>query len=371
MQILKNCKVIELATVLAGPSVGQFLAELGADVLKIENPNLGGDVTRSWKLASESADNTVSAYFSSVNWGKKSIALDVSQPENLAKVHELVKTADFVIANYKTGDAEKLKLSYKDLQVLNPQLIYGHITGYGLDYQKVGYDAVIQAEAGFVYINGEVAGKSVKMPVALIDLLAAHQLKEALLVAWIHKLQAAEGSYVTVSLFDSAVASLANQAANWLVAGVVPQRIGSEHPNIVPYGNIFETKDKAAILIAVGNDKQFKELCKILELPQLPLLDDFASNQQRVKNRIALVLLLESAFAKFDKAMLLAKFEEAKIPAGGVNTMQEVFENPLTKPLLLQATDSKEMQGVRNFVARFYQNGAWLDMPTLLPPPAL
>lgn len=374
MKILQNIKVIELATVLAAPAVCQFLAELGAEVLKIENPNTGGDVTRTWKLANESPENTVSAYFSSVNWGKKSISLDITQAENLEKLYELVRETDIIVVNYKSGDAEKLKVSYQDLRKINPKIIYGHITGYGITNEKVGYDAVVQAEAGFIYMNGEIGGQSVKMPVAMVDLLAAHHLKEGLLVAWINNLQLLQqgkeltSCYVTVSLFDAAVASLANQATNWLVANTIPEKLGSEHPNIVPYGNIFATKDSSAVLIAVGNDKQFRELCEIINLSKLKNDDKFATNPKRVQNRVVLNELLANAFLNFDKPYLLEKFEIVKIPAGAVNTMKEVFEIDLVKPLLLKAN---EMIGVRNFVAKFYTNETWQEPINLTAPPKL
>jgi crotonobetainyl-CoA:carnitine CoA-transferase CaiB-like acyl-CoA transferase len=369
MQILQGVKVIELGTVLAVPSVGQFLAELGAEVLKIENPKVGGDVTRTWKLPTEDKNATVSAYFSSVNWGKKTLALDITQAEQLAELYAQVRQSDIVIANYKAGDAEKLKVSYQDLIQYQPNLLYGHITGYGVDSEKVGYDAVIQAEAGFIYINGEPNGNPVKMPVALIDLLAAHQLKEALLVAWIHRLQTGKGSYTTVSLFDAAVASLANQATNWLVGQQIPQRLGSEHPNIVPYGKIFATKDHSAVLIAVGNDKQFIELCQLLNLPELAQDYRFATNPQRVQHRQDLLPILEKAFLQYNKTDLLLALEKAKIPAGAVNTMPEVFNLPLAQALLLQGENG--MQGVRNFIANFYTDGQWIDKQLLTPPPML
>jgi crotonobetainyl-CoA:carnitine CoA-transferase CaiB-like acyl-CoA transferase len=384
MKILENIKVIELATVLAAPAVCQFLAELGAEVLKIENPNTGGDVTRSWKLGTENPENTVSAYFSSVNWGKTSIPLDISKAENLEILYQFVEKADMIVVNYKAGDAQKLKVSYEDLRKINSKIIYGHITGYGIYNEKVGYDAVIQAETGFVYMNGEPDGKSVKMPVAMIDLLAAHQLKEGLLVAWIDRLQKKlqnianqnnenissvdESCYVTVSLFDAAVASLANQATNWLVGNTIPEKLGSEHPNIVPYGNIFATKDSSAILIAVGNDKQFRELCEILQLQAMAIDSRFLHNPDRVKHRIVLNALLAEAFLGFDKNYLLEKFAIAKIPAGAVHTMQEVFALELVKPLLLKAN---EIVGVRNFVANFYSNEQWHTPLHLTAPPEL
>nr|HPH47267.1 CoA transferase [Chryseolinea sp.] len=182
--MLHNIKVIELASVLAGPSVGQFFAELGADVIKIENLKTRGDVTRSWKGSGEQTDER-SAYFCSVNWGKRSLAVDLTKKEGREIIHKLVTQADIVIASYKPGDAEKLEMDYNSLSKLNPKLIYGQITGYGSDNPRVGYDAIIQAEAGFMQMNGEQGGASLKMPVALIDVLAGHHLKEGVLLAMI------------------------------------------------------------------------------------------------------------------------------------------------------------------------------------------
>ncbi|MDW8288239.1 MAG: CaiB/BaiF CoA-transferase family protein, partial [Flammeovirgaceae bacterium] len=269
MSFFSNLKVIELATVLAGPAVGQFFAELGASVLKIENPKTKGDVTRGWKLPTEDDKSSLSVYFISTNWGKQTMCLDISSSEGRTRLYELVRTADVVIANYKAGDAEKLGVDYASLQAYNPKLIYGHITGYGLESKKVGYDALIQAEAGFMYMNGHPDGEPTKMPVALIDLLAAHQLKEGLLVALLMREQSGRGAYVHVSLYDAAIASLANQASNWLNAQHLPERMGNEHPNIVPYGTLFKTNDGSQIILAVGSDKQFAQLCELLNLSNL------------------------------------------------------------------------------------------------------
>src|SRR5882672_8972514 len=177
--MLQDLKVLELASVLAGPSVGQFFAELGAEVIKIENPKIGGDVTRGWKIPDEPTDDR-SAYFCSCNWGKKSVALDLTLSKDLEVVKKLSARADIIIASYKPGDAEKLGVAYEQLITINQQLIYGQISGYGSDDDRVGYDAVIQAETGFMDLNGEKDGPPTKMPVALIDILAAHQLKEGL-----------------------------------------------------------------------------------------------------------------------------------------------------------------------------------------------
>ncbi|MFM8347797.1 MAG: CaiB/BaiF CoA transferase family protein, partial [Bacteroidota bacterium] len=221
--MLKDIRVIELASVLAGPSAGQFFAELGAEVIKIENPATGGDVTRSWKSAGEQTDDR-SAYFSCCNWGKKSVLLDLHLSDDRDKLYRLVATADIVIASYKPGDAEKLGVDYDTLSVLNPGIIYGQITGYSGGDDRVGYDAVIQAEAGFMDLNGEAEGEPVKMPVALVDVLAAHHLKEGMLLALLNRMKTGKGCMVSVSLYDAAVASLANQATNLLVGNTLPVR---------------------------------------------------------------------------------------------------------------------------------------------------
>jgi crotonobetainyl-CoA:carnitine CoA-transferase CaiB-like acyl-CoA transferase len=359
-------RVLELASVLAGPSVGQFFAELGAEVIKVENPSTKGDVTRSWKLTKEDQSSDLSAYFCSVNWGKKSIAVDIANPEGVKIIHELVRKCDVVIASYKPGDAEKLQVDYETLKQINPRLIYGHITGYGPDSPKVGYDAIVQAEAGFIYMNGEPQGNPVKMPVALMDILAAHQLKEGILISLYNQLKTGEGSYVTVSLIDAAVSSLANQATNWLVADHLPQRMGSEHPNIVPYGSVYKTADDKLIILAVGNDKQFFKLCEVICSHNLPLSEKFATNQARVANRVELNAVLIEKIAQWQKVELLDALEKAQIPAGGVNNLQEVFENDYAKALVLESfNDGQNFTGLRNFIAKspFLQSERGLSCP--------
>lgn len=261
--------VIELASVLAGPAVGMFFAELGARVIKVENSETMGDVTRSWRLSSEPKESDISSYFSSVNWGKQSIAVNATVPEGRRIVYDLVRNADIVIASYKPGDDKKLALDYDTLSGINSQLIYGHVTGYGKEDPRAGYDAILQAASGFTYLNSAPEGSPVKMPIALIDLLAAHQLKEALLLALIRRMESGGGAYIHTSLLQSGIASLANQAANWLVAGHIPERSGSDHPNIVPYGGTFKTRDERDVMLGVGNDQQFRKLCAVLGRPEL------------------------------------------------------------------------------------------------------
>ncbi|MFD2513382.1 CaiB/BaiF CoA transferase family protein [Pontibacter locisalis] len=361
--IFKDLLVLELASVLAGPSVGQFFAELGAKVIKVENPLTHGDVTRSWKLKSESEDTEKPAYFCAANWGKISLALDLTQEQDLQQLYSLVEKADIVIASYKPGDAEKLKVDYQTLQSINTRLIYGHITGYGPTDKRAGYDAVVQAESGFMYLNGDFNSLPTKMPVALMDILTAHQLKEGLLVALLQRERTGKGELVQVSLLASGVSALANQATNYLVAGYEPQRMGSEHPNIVPYGKVFYTKDQKPLVLAVGDDRQFKKLCVTLGAPELAEQPQFKTNYNRVQNREKLNKTLSELIRKQERVQFLEQLHEQRIPAGAVNSIPEVFELQQAQEMLLRHPDTPP--GVRQVAFRL--EGQELPMP-LAPP---
>jgi crotonobetainyl-CoA:carnitine CoA-transferase CaiB-like acyl-CoA transferase len=344
---LSGIKVLELASVLAGPSIGMFLAELGADVIKIENLITEGDVTRKWKLPTESSETDISGYFSCVNWGKKSLAIDISKCEGLNIIYELGKKSDIILASYKPGDAEKLMVDYSIFKDLNPKVIYAHITGYGLKNSRAGFDAIIQAESGFTFMNGETDGTPTKMPVALMDVLAAHHLKEAILLALFQRERSGVGCYIDASLFKSGVSSLANQATNWLVGKSIPQRMGSDHPNIVPYGTIFNTADGKGIVIAVGTEKQFQELCALLGRSELATDPKFSKNICRVQNKDEIKAILQSLISKFDRDTILSMLDKRKVPAGGVFNMQEVFETPEAQEMILDAPiNGESIQGV-------------------------
>ena len=361
--IFKDLRVLELASVLAGPSVGQFFAELGAEVIKVENLKSGGDVTRTWKIAGEK-EGDLSAYFCSCNWGKKSVAVDLSSIKGREIVQRLAVKSDIVIASYKPGDAEKLGVAFEQLRMNNQQLIYGQITGYGSDNDRVGYDAVIQAEAGFMDLNGEKDGPPIKMPVALIDILAGHQLKEGLLLALLKRDRIGEGSLVEVSLIQTAISSLANQATNWLTTGKIPTRKGSSHPNIAPYGDSFLMSDGKRILLAIGTDRQFDDLMELLGIGLEALGNTFLTNQLRVENRIALNHLLEGRMAKIDSKAFLEKANHKKIPAGVIQNLKEVFEMKEAGELLI---DKNGVVGVRNFIGTVDGNRS--PITGLLPPP--
>jgi crotonobetainyl-CoA:carnitine CoA-transferase CaiB-like acyl-CoA transferase len=360
-----HLKVLELASVLAGPVVGQFFAELGAEVIKVENMHTGGDVTRSWKGEDERTDDR-SAYFCSCNWGKKSIALDLLTDQGNEIVRKLAIEVDMVIASYKPGDAEKLGVSYEQLKRVNPRIIYGQITGYGKEDARVGYDAVIQAESGFMDLNGERDGAPMKMPVALIDVLAAHHLKEGLLLALWQREKTGKGTCVEVSLIQAAVASLANQATNWLVAGKRPTRQGSLHPNIAPYGESFQTKDGKRILLAIGNDRQFVDLLSVLSLQELEKDTRYKTNQQRVKHRQSLSESLKDAIENQEATDLMQKMHRHNIPAGIIQNVKEVFEMYSARQLLLS---NRELAGVSGLA--FQLTGYAFKNNSVLPPPHL
>ncbi|MCE3229752.1 MAG: L-carnitine dehydratase/bile acid-inducible protein [Bacteroidetes bacterium] len=340
--VFRDLKIIELAGVLAGPSVGYFFAELGATVIKIENPKTNGDVTRSWKLKTENPKDDGSAYFWSVNAFKEFISLDISSPSQLQKLYELVKDADIIVTNFKNGDEEKLKVDYLTLSKINPELIYASINGFGSDSPRSAYDLILQAESGFMFMNGEPNSKPVKMPVAFIDLLAGHQLKEAILIALIDLYKNKKGSHVSVSLFDSAIASLANQATNWLIGGHMPKAMGSLHPNIAPYGELFDTKDNHQVTFAIGSNKQFKQLCEMIQFPTLASDPKYATNQLRVVNRIQLYHIIYNYIKQFNFKDLYNLCLEKEIPIGKIRNLKEVFELPEAKAMMKEFTFSKK-----------------------------
>ncbi|WP_340203650.1 CaiB/BaiF CoA transferase family protein [Ascidiimonas sp. W6] len=329
--MFKNLKVVELASVLAGPLTGTFFAELGAKVIKIENKLTNGDVTRTWKLPTESKKRSISAYYSAANFSKESLLLDFTDNLDYEILINHIKDADIVITNYKQSTSRKLKLGYDDLKKYNPSLIYAELTGFVDDESRPAFDVVLQAETGFMFMNGEPNRKPVKMPVALIDVLAAHHLKEAILYAIIHKLNTGKGKHIKVSLYESALASLANQATNWLMEGHIPQPMGTQHPNIAPYGDMYETKDGKLLVLAIGSDKQFEKLCILLGLE----FDGFGTNAQRISKREALNNKINECIIQKTSSYWVSNLELRNIPYGFIKNMQEVFEDRKAEKMLL------------------------------------
>lgn len=339
--VLSRLKVVEIASVLAGPAVGMYFAERGAKVLKIENKTTNGDVTRSWKLPVESKDKEDSAYFNSVNWGKEHIFLDFKNESDLSSLNELVADADIILTNFKKGDAKKFGLDFETLANRSPQIILGEISGYGSNSDRVAFDLILQADTGFMSMNGTNDSGPVKMPVAFIDLFAAHQLKEGLLESIIEQLKNPGAYHVKVSLFDAAVASLANQATNYLITDHIPQRMGSKHPNIAPYGELFQTRDNRTITVAVGNNKQFKALCTYLKLD---LHLQFSSNKERVENRSEIEDNLKAAFVILDAHQIEQDLIALNVPVAILNNLEELFRKQDAQSLILEDKRGKRVK---------------------------
>lgn len=330
---LEGIKVIETANVLAGPSVGMFLAELGADVLKIENRGRGGDMTRSWKLASEDSSSPISAYFSSVNYGKRYLDKDLKNDQDRADVVELIHDADILINNMKLDSARKFGLDYKSLSAVNPRLILAELTGFAGDNDKVGFDIVLQAETGYLSMCGE-GDRPSKLPVALIDVIAAHQMKEAILLALYQRERDGKGAHILCSLEEASLSSLANQATNYLMESYVPRRLGSLHPNIAPYGEVMKTKDNAEFVLAIGTQAQFERFCDILGHEEWSSDERFSHNVARLKHRSELDSLIRDSLQEMDADVFESACDRHKVPVGRIKSMDEVLQSASAQAMI-------------------------------------
>ncbi len=333
---LNQLKVLDLSTVLAGPSVAMFLAELGAEVIKVENKILGGDVTRNWKLEAEK-NNSISAYYASVNLGKQILQLNLKDPADFEIVSKLISSSDILITNFRKQKAEQLQLSFEQVKKLNPAIIHANISGYGEDSERAAFDVVLQAETGFMWMNGYPDQLPAKLPVAWIDVLAAHQLKEGILLALLKREREKTGYYVCVSLYDAALSSLVNQASNYLMAGEIPGRMGTLHPNIAPYGEIVSCKDQEFIVLAIGNDQQFLRFATILEMDPSEIDNYFKDNLLRLQNRTELFSIISQKMKQKSSEEWMHVFIESDIPAGKLKNLKEVFEDDKSQQLIVRS----------------------------------
>jgi len=325
---LSGVRVLELARILAGPWAGQTLADLGAEVIKVEAPE--GDDTRRWGPPFiEHAGDRSAAYFHSCNRGKASVTADFRTDEGRARVLDLARGADVLIENFKLGGLAKYGLDYDSLRAVNPGLIYCSITGFGQTgpyAHRAGYDYIIQGMAGLMSVTGEADGQPQKVGVAVTDIFTGLYASNAILAA-LHLRQATgRGQHIDMSLMDSAVAIMANQAMNYLATGNAPTRLGNAHPNLVPY-QVFECAD-GWIIIATGNDGQYRRLCDVLGLPELAEHADYRTNADRIAHRDALTARLTAATQAWRKAELLSACEDQGVPAGPINDLAEVFDDP-------------------------------------------
>ena len=354
MNSLSGIRVLDLSRVLAGPWCTQTLADLGADVIKIERPmkdGVGGDDTRTWgpPFLKDSAgiDTQEAAYYLGTNRNKRSVTCDISKPAGQALIWELVAHCDVFVENFKVGDMVRYGLDYPTLKVINPRLVYCSITGFGQNgpyASRAGYDYAIQGMGGLMSVTGErddIGGGPQKVGVAVADLMTGMYATVGILAALRHAEKTGEGQQVDMALLDTQVAMLANLGANYLVSGNVPGRAGNAHQNIVPY-QVFEVAPAAGgttvggaaiaardhLILAVGNDSQFVKFCKVANLPELGTNPLFAKNRDRVTNRAQLVPILEAVLRTRTKADWLAALESAKVPCGAINNMAEVFADP-------------------------------------------
>ena len=331
---LSGLRVLDLTRVLAGPWATQMLGDFGAEIIKIEKPGEGDD-TRGWGppfVKNADGSEGDAAYFHSANRGKKSVCIDMATPEGSNLIKALAAKSDVLVENFKVGGLKKYGLDYESLSKLNPSLIYCSITGFGQDgpfANRAGYDFMIQGMAGVMSITGEPRGEPMKMGVAFADVFAGLHAVIGIEAALIARAKTGKGQQIDISLLDSQVSVLANQALNYLVSGKVPKRLGNEHPNIVPY-QTFETAD-GHIIMAVGNDRQFAQFCRIIGAHHLGEDARFTSNRGRVENRDVLVPALRPFMKARKTAEWVVAFEADAVPCGPINTIDQVFENEQVK----------------------------------------
>lgn len=324
---LSGIKVLDLTRVLAGPWTGQLLADLGAEVIKVERPGSGDD-TRQW--APPSLPDGTAAYYLAANRGKQSLTVDITQPAGQAIVRQLAAEADVLLENYKVGGLKKYGLDYDSLRALNPGLVYCSITGFGQTgpYAELpGYDYIVQGMSGLMSITGPADGEPHKVGVAVTDLFTGLYAANAVQAALLSRYRTGEGQHIDMALFDCSLAMLANVNMNWLVGGEVPPRLGNAHPNIVPY-QVFRTAGDSHFILACGNDKQFRAICELIGLPQLAADERFASNPLRVRHRDLLVPQLAEAFLTRGRDEWLKLLDAAGVPCGPINTVDEAFADP-------------------------------------------
>ncbi|MDP8998122.1 MAG: CoA transferase [Pseudomonadota bacterium] len=370
---LCGLRVLDLTRVLAGPFATQMLADFGADVIKIEKPG-EGDETRGWGppfIKNADGSEGDAAYFHAANRGKKSLCIDISTKEGANLIKALALKSDILVENYKVGGLAKYGLDFASLHQINPRLIYCSITGFGQTgpyKNRAGYDFMIQGMAGVMSITGEPDGRPIKMGVAFADVFAGLHAVIGIQAALIARDKSGQGQHIDISLLDSQVSVLANQAMNYLVSGKVPRRMGNEHPNIVPY-QTFETAD-GHIIIAAGNDRQFAALCKVIGAIVIGSDKRFATNRGRVELRGKLIPALTPFFKARTTAAWIAALESDAVPCGPINTIDQVFahEQVLARGLLRDLVDSEgtKVKTVSNpIVFSDSANGATTASPKL------
>ncbi len=333
---LAGIRVLDLTRVLAGPWAAQNLADLGAEVIKVERPNKGDDSRAfgpPWLKDAAGGDTTDSAYFACANRAKKSITVDLANPKGQAIIRELAARCDVLLENFKFGDLDRYGLGYAQLKTVNPALIYCSLTGFGHSgpwRERPGYDFMVQGMGGLMSITGErddrPGGGPQKAGIPIADLITGMYASVAVCAALAHRAKSGKGQHLDLALFDSLVAVLANQGANYLATGEPPGRLGNDHPNIAPY-QVFRTKD-GSLILACGNDNLFRKFCEVADCKSLPDDARFATNGKRVANRVELTRILSDIFLKKTTREWIEALEAAGVPSGPINDLKQVFEEP-------------------------------------------
>jgi crotonobetainyl-CoA:carnitine CoA-transferase CaiB-like acyl-CoA transferase len=383
MNSLDGVRVLDLSRVLAGPWCTQTLADLGADVIKIERPGTGDD-TRTWGPPflkdGQGHDSVEAAYYLGTNRNKRSVTCDIAKPAGQALIRDLVQHCHVFVENFKVGDMARYGLDYDSLKTLNPRLVYCSVTGFGQTgpyRERAGYDYAIQGMGGLMSITGErddIGGGPQKVGVAVADLFTGMYATVAILAALRHAERTGEGQQVDAALLDTQVAMLANMGANYLVGGKLPGRAGNAHQNIVPY-QVFEVAPAADghkdhLILAVGNDSQYAKFCAVAGHPELATDSRFARNQGRVRHRDELVPLLQDIMRTRNKAAWLEALEAAKVPCGAINNIAEVFADPQVQARGMVTTWQHPLQPDLHLVSSPIKLGA-TPVRTDLPPPML
>lgn len=370
---LAGVRVLDLSRVLAGPWATQLLGDLGAEVLKIERPEVGDD-TRGWGppfLRDGAGKRSDAAYFVAANRNKRSVAIDFAKPEGAALLRRLAAKADVLVENYKNGGLAKYGLDYASLHALNPRLVYCSITGfgqYGPYAQRPGYDFIIQGMSGLMSVTGEPSGEPLKVGVAVSDLFTGMYAASAILAALHHAERTGAGQHLDVALLDCQMAALANQAQNYIVSGVSPQRMGNAHPNLTPYGP-FPTADDP-IIVAVGNDGQFRALCGVLGAAHLASDPRFSDNPGRLAHRDALKAELTARFQTAGAAAWSQALDAVGVPAGPIRSIAEALEDPHVQERQLTTAVTREDGAEMRLVGHPVCFSEFPDLPRG-PPPCL
>ena len=363
---LAGVRVVDLSRILAGPLCTMMLADLGADVVKVERPGEGDD-TRHWGPPFAGDD---AAYFLSLNRNKRSVAVDLATPDGAEQVLGLAADADVLIENFRPGLMAKFGLGLDELRAANPRLVTCSLTAYGDDVAETatrpGYDIIMQALSGLMSITGEPGGEPTKAGVALLDVITGLYAAIGILAALHERGETGRGRHVSVALFDASVAAMVNQAANYLIGGVVPGPMGTEHPNIVPY-QVFHASDRPFVM-AAGNDRLFARTCEVLGNPEWASDERFTTNEARVANRAALIPLLGEVFSTRPAGEWLDALETAGVPCAPIRRMDEVFSSPEGAALVEQVPDA--VRGALRLVANPIRFDG-VAPPTLTPPPRL